>query len=607
MTKLEIHSLVLYKGQAGRVATLEAKRIKIELVGNDTVKVRPKDITLLHPGPVGDIISLRDIEGDVPTAWELLAGEKTTLPELAELIYGEFTPETAWSTYRRLAEGLYFDGEPAEIRVLSQEEMKERKAKISAKAEKAESWASFIERLEEGHYAPGDDSHLRETEFLALGRSDASRVLRTLGISETPENAHALLLKIGFWGEITNPYPARNGLGMESPNISLGQLPDEDRLDLTGMKALAIDDEGSEDPDDAISYEDGKIWVHIADAAGLVPADSPADKEARSRGGNLYLPDGTVRMLPSEATAMLGLGLQEVSPAISFELNAGENGEILDVRLHQSWIKATRMTYEQAEALLGEPPLAELAKISSLFEQRRLENEAVNIDLPEVKVTVIDGRVSVRAFKQLRSRTLVRETMLMVGEGVAKYGTEEGLPLPFTIQDPPQDPPERRDTISDMFALRRSLKASHQSTNQGPHAGLGLSSYVQATSPLRRYLDLVVHQQLRAHIRGEPTMDNQALIERIGAVEAVRKDLRWAERQSNEHWVLVYLLQNPGWVGEGIVVDRRGRQAIILIPELGLETRIYQRSELDLDSTIQLALEEVNLAQLRASFRLLER
>jgi exoribonuclease-2 len=373
------------------------------------------------------------------------------------------------------------------------------------------------------------------------------------------------------------------------------------------MKAFAIDDEGSKDPDDAISYEDGKVWVHIADAASLIPADSQADLEARSRGGNLYLPDVIVNMLPPAATELLGLGLQEVSPAISFELNAGQNGEILDARLHRSWIKVIRMTYGEAEALLNEQPLVELSKISSLFEQRRIESGAVNIDLPEVKVRVQDGKVSVRVLKQLRSRTLVRESMLMVGQGVAKYATQEGLPLPFTIQDPPQDPPDRRETISDMFALRRSLKASRQSTNPGPHAGLGLSLYVQATSPLRRYLDLVVHQQLQAHIRGEPILDNQALIERIGAAEAIRKDVRWAERQSNEHWVLVYLLQNPGWVGEGIVVDRRGRQALILIPELGLETRIYQRSELDLDSTIRLELEDVNLAQLSANFRLSEK
>ena len=32
-----------------------------------------------------------------------------------------------------------------------------------------------------------------------------------------------------------------------------------------------------------------------------------------------------------------------------------------------------------------------------------------------------------------------------------------------------------------------------------PHSGLGLSTYAQATSPMRRYLDLVVRQQLHAY------------------------------------------------------------------------------------------------------------
>ena len=61
------------------------------------ISVRPKDVETLHPGPVSDIYSLREKEGDAATAWELIAGQTTTLPELAELIYGEFTPDTAWS------------------------------------------------------------------------------------------------------------------------------------------------------------------------------------------------------------------------------------------------------------------------------------------------------------------------------------------------------------------------------------------------------------------------------------------------------------------------------------------------------------------------------
>ena len=54
-----------------------------------------------------------------------------------------------------------------------------------------------------------------------------------------------------------------------------------------------------------------------------------------------------------------------------------------------------------------------------------------------------------------------------------------------------------------MFARRRTMTASQPSSQPGRHAGLGLDQYVQATSPLRRYLDLVVHQQLRAFLAGD--------------------------------------------------------------------------------------------------------
>ena len=157
-----------------------------------------------------------------------------------------------------------------------------------------------------------------------------------------------------------------------------------------------------------------------------------------------------------------------------------------------------------------------------------------------------------------------------------------------------------------MFSLRRSLKAGRQSIKPGRHAGLGLDNYVQATSPLRRYLDLVVHQQLRAHMRGDVTLDEQSILERVGAAEAVRKDVRWAERQSNQHWTLVYLLQNPVWMGEGVVVDLKRKRALVLIPELEFETIIYLKSELKLDSVVKLELEGVNLAQLRAFFHVID-
>ncbi|NJN55688.1 MAG: hypothetical protein HC804_13625 [Anaerolineae bacterium] len=51
-------------------------------------------MTWLHPGPVANFSALQPPVGDMQTAWELLAGQSTTLPELAELVYEEFTPAT---------------------------------------------------------------------------------------------------------------------------------------------------------------------------------------------------------------------------------------------------------------------------------------------------------------------------------------------------------------------------------------------------------------------------------------------------------------------------------------------------------------------------------
>jgi exoribonuclease-2 len=136
----------------------------------------------------------------------------------------------------------------------------------------------------------------------------------------------------------------------------------------------------------------------------------------------------------------------------------------------------------------------------------------------------------------------------------------------------------------------------------GKHAGLGMDLYVQCTSPLRRYLDLVVHQQLRAFLRGDDPLDSQQILALIGESDEVIRDVRRVERLSNRHWTAVYLLQHPGWQGDGIVIEKHGRRHLVLLPQLGLETSVYQRQELELDSQIELQLREVDLVNLEPSF-----
>ncbi len=600
-------SLVFYKHDPARVASFGRKKLTIVLPDGDSLRVRPKDIELLHPGPIDSLDELDRPEGEMETAWELLSGRRTTLRELTELAYGTYTPSAAWAAWQWVTDGLYFAGTPGSISAHMPDEVADEKARREARAAERRAWEAFLERARAGDFAPDDDRYLTEVEMLALGQRDQSRVLSELGRAETPENAHALLLELGYWDHTVVPYPDRLGLPTSPPTTPLPPLPEEPRRDLTHLPAFAIDDEGSTDPDDALSLETMaggyRLWVHIADVAALVPPDSEVDQEARARGATLYLPDGKVPMLPPEAVERLGMGRQDVSPALSFALDLGTDGEVDAVEIVPSQVQVTRLTYEEAEAQIEEEPFRDLYRLARGFQARRRENGAVRIDLPEVDVRVVDDEVVIRPLLPLRSRALVREAMLMAGEALAGYALDEGIPLPYTTQPPP-DTDERPEDLAGMVALVRRMSRSEYSGSPGRHAGLGLERYVQSTSPLRRYLDLVVHQQLRAHLRGGTLLEPGELMERIGAAEAVSGSVSHAERLAEEHWTLVYLLQHPDWRGEAILVDKWDRRGKVLIPELDLEYRLQLRGDWALNDTVQLQLVDVDLPQLRAIFRL---
>lgn len=599
------NSLVLYKNGPARVAALGDK-LDIELEDGRSLRVRPKDVLLLHPGPLR---STRELVGDVPAgeieaACELLDGGQTTLPELADLIYGGYTPATAWATWRLVNEGLYFQGTPEAVSVRPLAEVERERAIRQAKAAEREAWNGFLQRARAGRCAPEDAPYLQEIEEVALGQREQSRVLQALDCDPNPQSAHALLLRLRCWDGGVNPWPRRVGALLTRSEAELPALPDEPRLDLTGLPAYAIDDEGNLDPDDAISLDGDRLWVHIADAAALAPSNSPADVEARARGATLYLPETTIPMLPEAAIPRLGLGLTEISPALSFGLNLDGEGAVTDVEITPSWVRVQRLSYDQVERRLDEEPFRGLYELAERHQARRRANGAIFIDLPEVKMWVSDGRVEIKPLPRLRSRMLVTEVMVMVGEAAARFALARGLPFPFTTQEVTVDAADRQPAgLAAMYALRRNLRPRQYSSQPGPHGSLGLEVYAQITSPLRRYLDLVAHQQLRACLRGGDPLAAQAIIERVGAAEAAAVGVRRAERLSREHWTMVYLQQHPGWRGQGVLVEKRLPRGVVLIPELALEARVKVAEDVTPDSVVPLRLTGVELPEREAYFK----
>lgn len=598
---LQAEALVLYKSGPARVIHAGDKP-EVRMMSGKAVKVRPKDVVLLHPGPIHSLSILRKMDADVDEVWELLEGESTTLKDLADLMYGDYSPITAWATWLIVKEELHFTGTPDEIVPRSAEEVAQLKAEREAKQKAAEEWEALMDRVRQNQILDADIPHLASVVQMAEGQTGSSRVMREMKLPQTPENAHFLLMRLGIWDETVVPYAKRHRVTLSQPELSFGSLPEEERRDLTHLQAFAIDDADNTDPDDAVSIDGDRIWVHVADVAALVKPDSELDEDARARGSNLYLPDVTVHMLPRGITDVLGLGLQETSPALSFGMRVNAEGDLSEIEIVPSWVKVTRLSYEEANTQLDQAPFQQMNALIAGFREKRRRRGSARIELPEVKLKVMDGEVQILPLPKLDSRRMVADAMLMAGEAAARFGLEHEIPLPFAVQDPP-DELAKPETMAEMFAYRRKFKASRNQCYAQPHAGLGLEVYTRATSPLRRYLDLVTHQQLRAHLRDEPVLDRDAVEARIAIAEMSSMQCRRAERLSNKHWTLVYLQRQKDWQGEAVLVDDRGKRMVAIIPELAFETSIRNERGMRPDEHVSLTLESINLHELQAFFK----
>jgi len=371
------NALAVYKNKPALVKEKTQDKIVIALSDGASIKVREKDIEIIHPGPVnnfnGIIESAAASDSAVRETWELLLTEEKPLllKEFAEITFGEYSPSSAWAAFCLLLDGLYFTGTIGAICPRQQEQVeadeKKRVEKFKASGERE----LFLERLRKrqpnlsSDSTPDDRRFIQDVEALACGKSVKSRTMKDIGRGETPEEAHALLLESGFWTEQINPHPSRFGISLLPVKYIPDPPPDEDRRDLCHLAAFAIDSPWSHDPDDAVSLEteNGRqiLYVHVADPAASVNFDSPPEKEACGRGATLYIPEGSFRMLAEEALPLFALGLAQTSPALTFKMTLNNSGEIADTEIFPSKVKVSRLTIKKRMLLwqipaAGKPP-----------------------------------------------------------------------------------------------------------------------------------------------------------------------------------------------------------------------------------------------------------
>lgn len=379
------------------------------------------------------------------------------------------------------------------------------------------------------------------------------------------------------------------------------------RQDLTHLPLLTIDGQATLDFDDALSLEplEGgwRLGVHIADVGTLVARDSVLDAAARQRASSIYMPDRKIPMLPP-ALAEDGCSLRadRVRPAVSLLVTLDQRLEIVDQGIVASLIRVgEQLTYHDVNLMVDQrEDLAQLRHIAAHFRQRRIEAGAVQINVPEVVAALNgSGQVAVhRLNRESPSRLIVSELMILANWLMAKALAQWGLPAVFRSQPAPRERLYRGEegTLFQHHMQRKLLSRLVLDTQPRPHVGLGLDAYVTATSPIRKYIDLVTQRQLRAGLGLEPPYGEEEVARLLQVLAQPLAQVVQIQRNRQRYWLLKHLEGRIGAREEAICLQRRRSSYLVLMPAYMLECDLPLSSgpSLNPEDLVQVTIQHVD-------------
>jgi len=238
------------------------------------------------------------------------------------------------------------------------------------------------------------------------------------------------------------PFKFDENIISETRKLPLSISPDEisTRLDLRDELIITIDPEDAKDFDDAISLKKDKkgnwrLGVHVADVSYYVEQDSAMDNEARKRGTSVYLPGTVIPMLPevlSNGICSLKEGEDRLTKGVFFTYSS--DGRLLRSEIKHSVINVKkRLTYHNATKILMESDekdtnpvtnlLFEASTLAKLLCKKRMEEGALELNLPEINVRVgEDGKIdTIEKVKRDISHIIIEEFMIAANQAVATF------------------------------------------------------------------------------------------------------------------------------------------------------------------------------------------
>jgi exoribonuclease-2 len=452
----------------------------------------------------------------------------------------------------------------------------------------------------------------KESPHYSLGKE----ILKKAGIDNI-EIVFQFLVKLGVWDKNENIELHK----YEIPTVFSGEVMKnatdlvdrhkdpadfKGRLDLTDLSAITIDGQSTLDFDDAITIEDKgdhyRLGVHVADLGHFIKKEDITDKEAVNRGSSIYMPDRKIPMLPScLAENLCSLIAGEVRPAISIIIKLSRSAEIINYEIVSSLVKVKRqLTYYDVNTIANEDhEVLILRDIAKKFREKRLKRGAVQIFLPDINVWLDNGKVNVTKInRESPGRMLVSEIMIMANWLMAEFLLKHDMPAIFRSQAEPRKRLYKGEegTLFQNWMQRKFLSRFILSPEAENHSGLGLSSYVTATSPIRKCFDLITQRQLRGILGIEEPYTKEEIESLIQRLEQPVSYVAKLQRSRHRYWLLKYLERKIREEQEAIVLSRRKENYQVLLIEYMIECDLPISSGINLkpQDLIHVTLQHVN-------------
>ena len=373
-------------------------------------------------------------------------------------------------------------------------------------------------------------------------------------------------------------------------------VPEPPPLPVADVQAFSIDDASTTEIDDAFSVTrlpngNVRIGIHIAAPALAVAPESAIDAIARERMSTVYFPGGKITMLPPSAIARYTLAERRDCPALSLYTElAGDfsvvstqtraesvlvignlRHDALEPVLTVAALEAAGVAHEQADELHT------LWLWATRLEQARRGDQPEPEPRAEYNFHVENDRVTItRRARGSPLDRIVSELMIYVNSTWGGLLAEHGVAAIYRVQ---------------------GAGKVRMSTVAAAHEGLRVAQYAWASSPLRRYVDLVNQRQLVALVQQQapayaPRSD--ALLATLRDFELTYEAYADFQRNMERYWSLRWLIQEQRETVSGAVI----RETLVRLDELPLVLRVPSVPALPQGARVSLAVGAIDLLEL---------